>query len=235
MAKTADTRQDSGVADASAELGRIAVDMLRNAPALPIHPLMAHPAAALAAMTAIGFGFSSQLAGAFLGAMQGAAETAGKLAVALDETNAVPADEKPTAKRSGAGDVPPVKAAPVAKPAAPKVRAVKTAAPKAPVVKVAARTKAKAEAAAPIGAEPAVSPVSGRKAAVKTDDLKRISGIGPKLEQVLNGRGIQRYADIAVWSDADIERIDAELGFDGRIRRDDWVGQARALQPKGRK
>lgn len=235
MAKTADTRQDSGATDASVDLGRIAVDMLRNTPALPIHPLMAHPAAALAAMTAIGFGFSSQLAGAFLGAMQGAAETAGKLAVALDETNAVPAAEKPTAKRSGAGDVAPVKAAPVAKPAATKPKAVKTAAPKAAVVKVAVRTKAKAEAVAPVVAKPAASPANGRKAAVKADDLKRISGIGPKLEQVLNGRGIERYADIAAWSDADIEHIDAELGFDGRIRRDDWVGQARALQPKGRK
>ncbi|WP_246662656.1 hypothetical protein [Rhizobium sp. P44RR-XXIV] len=95
-----------------------------------------------------------------------------------------------------------------------------------------AKSKAKVEVAAPVAAKPA--PARSRKVAVKADDLKRISGVGPKLEQVLNGRGIQRFADIAAWSDADIVRIDAELGFDGRIRRDDWVGQAKALLPKGR-
>lgn len=63
----------------------------------------------------------------------------------------------------------------------------------------------------------------------RTDDLKMISGIGPKLEQVLNGKGIFRFADIARWAALDVERIEAELGLDGRIARDGWVEQAKKL------
>ncbi|MDX0697085.1 NADH:ubiquinone oxidoreductase [Sinorhizobium medicae] len=62
------------------------------------------------------------------------------------------------------------------------------------------------------------------------DDLKRISGIGPKLEQVLNGRGIFRFADMAALSKAEVERLDSELGLGGRVVRDDWIGQAKALK-----
>jgi predicted flap endonuclease-1-like 5' DNA nuclease len=41
---------------------------------------------------------------------------------------------------------------------------------------------------------------------------------------------VSRFADVADWDDAAIDRIDAQLGrFQGRIRRDDWVGQARLL------
>ncbi len=262
MAKTNDIRQESGAAgNASADLRRAAADMFGNAPIMPIHPLMAHPAAALAAVTAIGFGFTSQLAGAFLGAFQGAVEATSKLAEALEDEKhqaAVPA--KPAATNGGTGDATPAETAPLAKASAPKPIApkpasakrkaagVKKAEPK-PVVAApktattAAKRTAKVEVTAPaaakkveVGAPVATkpAPARGRKAAEKADDLKRISGVGPKLEQVLNGRGIKRFADIAAWSDADIERIDGELGFEGRIRRDDWVGQAKALLPKGR-
>lgn len=65
------------------------------------------------------------------------------------------------------------------------------------------------------------------------DDLKAISGIGPKLEQVLNGMGHRRYGDIAAWTAAKAAEIDAELGLDGRIARDGWVEQAKVLA-KGR-
>lgn len=62
------------------------------------------------------------------------------------------------------------------------------------------------------------------------DDLTRIKGLGPKLAATLNDLGVSRFDQIAGWSDADIDRIDAQLGrFRGRIRRDDWVGQARLL------
>lgn len=60
------------------------------------------------------------------------------------------------------------------------------------------------------------------------DDLKAISGIGPKLEQVLNGLGIWTFAQIARWSAAEIGWVDDRLGFGGRVGRDDWVGQAAA-------
>ncbi|MGM4980633.1 MULTISPECIES: NADH-ubiquinone oxidoreductase [Rhizobium] len=244
MAKTKDIKQDSGAADASADFARVAADMLRNAPVMPIHPLMAHPAAAFAAASAIGFGFTSQIAGAFFGALQGAVEAASKRSVAPDEKDDAVAAERPVAKKDGAGEAKPAKASPAAKPAAAKPATAKPAAvkkvePKPAAVKTApakavAKTKAKIAVVEPVAAKPVASPVRSRKAAAKADDLKRISGIGPKLEQVLNGRGIQRFADIVAWSDADIERIDAELGFDGRIRRDDWVSQAKALLPKGR-
>ena len=62
------------------------------------------------------------------------------------------------------------------------------------------------------------------------DDLRRIKGVGPKLVALLNGLGITRYAQIAAWTDADIDRVDAQLGaFAGRVRRDNWVEQAKFL------
>lgn len=61
------------------------------------------------------------------------------------------------------------------------------------------------------------------------DDLKAISGIGPKLEQVLNGFGVWTYAQVAGWSAAEVAWVDDTLGFKGRIDRDGWIGQAAAL------
>ncbi|HRW65909.1 MAG TPA: hypothetical protein P5032_09215, partial [Candidatus Competibacter sp.] len=60
-----------------------------------------------------------------------------------------------------------------------------------------------------------------------SDDLKLIGGIGPALEKKLNACGIFTYRQLAVLGDADIERIEAAIKSFGRIRRDDWVGQAR--------
>ena len=62
------------------------------------------------------------------------------------------------------------------------------------------------------------------------DDLARIKGVGPKLVALLGTLGITHYAQIAAWSEADIDRIDAQLGaFAGRIRRDNWIEQCRYL------
>lgn len=62
------------------------------------------------------------------------------------------------------------------------------------------------------------------------DDLTRIKGLGPKLAETLTGLGVTSLAQIAAWDDADIDRIDAQLGrFQGRIRRDDWPAQAKLL------
>ncbi len=62
------------------------------------------------------------------------------------------------------------------------------------------------------------------------DDLTRIKGVGPKLAATLESLGVTSFAQIAAWDDAEIDRIDAQLGrFEGRIRRDDWTGQARLL------
>ena len=67
------------------------------------------------------------------------------------------------------------------------------------------------------------------------DDLKRIDGVGPKLEQMLNERGVWHFDQIAAWSDADLDRLDESLdAFPGRARRDDWIGQAKRLSDDGR-
>ena len=62
------------------------------------------------------------------------------------------------------------------------------------------------------------------------DDLKLIVGIGPVIERMLYQLGIATYRQIARWSERDIDDVDARLPeFPGRIRRDGWVTQARAL------
>ncbi|MCB1384422.1 MAG: cytochrome c1 [Nitratireductor sp.] len=66
------------------------------------------------------------------------------------------------------------------------------------------------------------------------DDLKMISGVGPKLEKTLNGLGFWHFAQIANWKKADIAIVDGELNFKGRIERDDWVKQAKVLAKGGR-
>jgi hypothetical protein len=67
----------------------------------------------------------------------------------------------------------------------------------------------------------------------ESDDLKQINGIGPVLEGKLRAAGIQRYAQIAVLTDTDIEQLETKvIHLSGRIRRDDWIGQARALHTK---
>ena len=61
------------------------------------------------------------------------------------------------------------------------------------------------------------------------DDLQRIGGVGPKMQQTLNDLGFYHYDQIANWTEEEIDWVDSRLRFKGRIRRDDWVGQASAL------
>lgn len=65
-------------------------------------------------------------------------------------------------------------------------------------------------------------------AAEQRDDLKTIVGIGPSLEKKLHACGILTYRQLAVLSDEEIARIEAIIKATGRIRRDDWTGQAKA-------
>lgn len=62
------------------------------------------------------------------------------------------------------------------------------------------------------------------------DDLKKISGVGPKLEQKLNGLGIYHYSQIAAFTPENIAWVDGYLSFKGRITRDDWISQAGMLK-----
>jgi len=64
----------------------------------------------------------------------------------------------------------------------------------------------------------------------KADDLKKIKGIGPKLEKLCNKLGFYHYDQIANWSEAEVAWVDANLeGFNGRVTRDAWVEQAKLL------
>ncbi len=78
--------------------------------------------------------------------------------------------------------------------------------------------------------EPAARAFTELKEAEGTaDDLKKISGVGPKLEEKLNALGIYHYWQVAGFSAEDVSRVDDELNFKGRIERDDWIGQAKKL------
>ncbi|TIR96244.1 MAG: NADH-quinone oxidoreductase subunit E, partial [Mesorhizobium sp.] len=61
------------------------------------------------------------------------------------------------------------------------------------------------------------------------DDLKLISGVGPKIEGVLHSLGIYTFAQVSAWRKAEREWVDGYLNFRGRIERDDWAKQAKAL------
>lgn len=77
---------------------------------------------------------------------------------------------------------------------------------------------------------PAPSPATAPAAPGTADDLARIKGVGPKLVALLGDLGVTSYAQIAAWTDTDVERIDAQLGrFAGRITRDQWIEQAKML------
>ena len=104
-----------------------------------------------------------------------------------------------------------------------------------------ARGKAKAASAKTSSAKSAAKPNlkdSNRPAAIKkpkkVDDLKLISGVGPKIEGILHGLGIYTFAQVAEWKKAEREWVDGYLRFKGRIDRDDWTKQAKALAKGGR-
>ncbi len=62
------------------------------------------------------------------------------------------------------------------------------------------------------------------------DDLKLIVGVGPVLERMLHNLGVTTFRQIARWTEREIAEFDARLPeFPGRIERDQWVTQARAL------
>ena len=73
----------------------------------------------------------------------------------------------------------------------------------------------------------------GIERTASVDDLKLISGVGPKIEGVLHSLGIYTFAQVAAWKKAEREWVDAYLSFHGRIERDDWVRQAKALAKGG--
>lgn len=100
---------------------------------------------------------------------------------------------------------------PMPKPAEVPVIASKPAPAKIPA-------RAKSADARPL---PLLAPRDG-----KADNLKQIKGIGPKIEASLNGLGIYHLDQIASWNKAQVDWVESQLAFKGRIRRERWVEQA---------
>jgi len=65
------------------------------------------------------------------------------------------------------------------------------------------------------------------------DDLKRINGIGQSIDKALNENGIFHYWQIAALTPPNLVWLDHHLRLRGRIEREDWIGQAKALLAEG--
>jgi len=61
------------------------------------------------------------------------------------------------------------------------------------------------------------------------DNLTRIKGIGLKIDQTLNDIGIYHFDQIANWNDEEIAWVDTNIAFPGRVKRENWVEQAKLL------
>ncbi|MGB5556803.1 MAG: NADH-quinone oxidoreductase subunit E [Paracoccaceae bacterium] len=132
------------------------------------------------------------------------------------------------------------KSAKSAKPAAPS-KARKAAEPKpsktAPadvtgITKQQARENSKAKPVSPSDPKSPRKMKAPRKSGA--DDLKKIKGVGPKLEQMLHQLGFFHYDQVAKWTPAEVAWVDENLeGFKGRVSRDGWVEQAKVLAAGG--
>ena len=74
------------------------------------------------------------------------------------------------------------------------------------------------------GAPPLLSDTEG-----DADDLRQIKGIGPKIAGILQELGIRRFDQIATWTPENVAWVNERLKFKGRIEREEWIPQAKAL------
>ncbi|MFT5869706.1 MAG: putative flap endonuclease-1-like 5' DNA nuclease [Paracoccaceae bacterium] len=131
----------------------------------------------------------------------------------------------------GQPSTPPVQSISDAEPAPRSAPAPTPVPTPAPAAAKATPTPAPAAASSGEGARPTAldGPRSGG-----SDDLKRIKGIGPKLEKQCNSLGFYHFDQIAAWSAAEVVWMDQNLeGFKGRVSRDTWVEQAGLLAAGG--
>lgn len=125
-----------------------------------------------------------------------------------------------------------------AKSVKPGVRAKAPVTEGNPTMKLAATAKGRAKAA-PADAKTTAPTLedknrpAGIAKPAQPDDLKMISGVGPKIEGILHSLGIYTFDQVAKWKKAEREWIDGYLRFKGRIEREDWVKQAKALAKGG--
>ena len=113
-----------------------------------------------------------------------------------------------------------------------RIEEILTGGKKPSAKKPAAKTrKPKAEPAAE-AAQPAEAPAFTRPDG-EPDDLKKLPGVGPATEKKLNALGIATYAQIAAFTAAEIEQVDAALKLKGKIEQDDWPALAKELAGEG--
>ncbi|MEH6409932.1 MAG: phasin family protein [Hyphomonas sp.] len=94
-----------------------------------------------------------------------------------------------------------------------------------------AKTAKKAAKKTSAAVKQAVAPKADTKAkTVAADDLSKITGVGPAMAKKLAAEGITTYAQIAALTKTDIAALDEKIGARGRITRDSWVKQAKALK-----
>lgn len=118
----------------------------------------------------------------------------------------------------------------VSKPA-PAPKAAPTPAPEVKAEPAPEVEAAPAPAASGEGVKPAALAAAREGGA---DDLKRIKGVGPKMEKMCNALGFYHFDQIAAWTADEVAWVDQNLtGFKGRVSRDDWVAQAKLLASGG--
>lgn len=93
--------------------------------------------------------------------------------------------------------------------------------------KTKASAKPKADAKADTAAEIKAAPSKG--AADTSDDLKELTGVGPALEKKLIEAGVQSFAQIASWTDADLDALEEKVsGAKAKAEKGDWIAEAKA-------
>ncbi len=106
-----------------------------------------------------------------------------------------------------------------------------------PTMAMAATAKGRAKSAEAPAAAAAMGDDKNRPSGIakpaQPDDLKMISGVGPKIEGILHSLGIYTFAQVASWKKAERDWVDGYLKFKGRIEREDWLKQAKALAKGG--
>lgn len=71
----------------------------------------------------------------------------------------------------------------------------------------------------------------GKALESQNDDLTKLDGIGPYIQQRLNDIGIYNYDQVSKFTIEDIRKITELIDFfPGRIERDNWVGQAHSFK-----
>jgi NADH-quinone oxidoreductase subunit E len=186
--------------------------------------LFAHPVAGAAAMSALGIGLANHAFGVWMGAVSGAVEASQRmLQPFLEDMDARTEAAANSSKARKATDTLIAEAQTFAR----DVTDIAAGATEKALDSTSPDTVAEA-AATGLMPEDFKQPKAIDKPA-KPSDLKAISGIGPKLEKVLNGLGIWTYGQVAAWTLAEIAWVEDYLSLAGRIGRDDWTGQAAAL------